>query len=524
MKPHALWLTALTLLTAAWPATAQPRAAIDAMTAARIECTALSGIDFSHDSEAPASITSAKLLPATATTDEVCAVTGYVQPQVQFEVRLPTKRWNGRYFQIGCGGFCGFVNINGCGDMLAKDYVVAANNLGHVGDVLKEPLWGSSLDARRDYGARGTHVTALIAKRLIAAFYGTKPAFSYFRGCSTGGREGLMLAQHFPEDFDGIVAGDPAFAGRLGAIANVWAAQKLFRRGNVPVFDKAALDLLHARTIAACDAIDGVKDGIIDDPRRCRFDPAVLQCPASGGAACLTAEQVAAARAVYDGPRNSAGMRLYPGGMMPGSEGAWGGADTWSLPEGSLRYLMFADQRPNFAYHDFDWDRDLDAVKAQVALYDPVAPDAAPDLTAFHARGGRLILYHGWSDQGVTPLGSLDYYSQVAARQGGMAKIREWFRLFMVPGMFHCRGGNAPNSFDFMPAIAAWVEQGTAPDGIVATQREGERVIRTRPLYAYPATAKYDGKGDVNVSASWRLAMPKAMPDDRIDWIWGPKR
>ncbi|ODP37862.1 tannase/feruloyl esterase family alpha/beta hydrolase [Sphingomonas turrisvirgatae] len=494
------------------------------MTAARIECTALSGIDFSHDSEAPASITSAKLLPATATTDEVCAVTGYVQPQVQFEVRLPTKRWNGRYFQIGCGGFCGFVNINGCGDMLAKDYVVAANNLGHVGDVLKEPLWGSSLDARRDYGARGTHVTALIAKRLIAAFYGTKPAFSYFRGCSTGGREGLMLAQHFPEDFDGIVAGDPAFAGRLGAIANVWAAQKLFRRGNVPVFDKAALDLLHARTIAACDAIDGVKDGIIDDPRRCRFDPAVLQCPASGGAACLTAEQVAAARAVYDGPRNSAGMRLYPGGMMPGSEGAWGGADTWSLPEGSLRYLMFADQRPNFAYHDFDWDRDLDAVKAQVALYDPVAPDAAPDLTAFHARGGRLILYHGWSDQGVTPLGSLDYYSQVAARQGGMAKIREWFRLFMVPGMFHCRGGNAPNSFDFMPAIAAWVEQGTAPDGIVATQREGERVIRTRPLYAYPATAKYDGKGDVNVSASWRLAMPKAMPDDRIDWIWGPKR
>lgn len=527
MKLHQAWLVTLTLLATlciplAGEATAQPRAKTDARTNAGISCAALGRMDFTRDRESPAAITSTKLMPADGGVEEVCAVTGYVQPQVQFEVRLPTKSWNGRYFQIGCGGFCGFVNIAGCGDMLAKDYVVAANNLGHVGDILKEPLWGAGADARRDYGARGTHVTALIAKRLIAAFYGVKPAYSYFRGCSTGGREGLMAAQHFPEDFDGIVAGDPAFAGRLGAIANVWAAQKLFRRGNVPVFDKTALDLLHRRTIAACDGIDGLRDGIVDDPRKCRFDPASLTCPVGQGGACLTTEQVAAAKAVYDGPRNSAGERLYPGGMMPGSEGAWGGADTWSLPEGSLRYLMFVDQRPNYAYHDFDWDRDLDGVRAQVALYDPVAPGAAPDLSAFHARGGKLIVYHGWSDQGVTPLGSLDYYSQVAVRQGGMAAIRNWFRLFMVPGMFHCRGGNAPNSFDFMPGIAAWVEQGTVPDGIVASQRDGDDIVRTRPLYAYPAVAKYDGKGDVNLASSWGPAMPRTMPDDRIDWKWGP--
>ena len=511
----------------ATPANAQTgkivKAQTDAQLVSTISCEALGKVDLTQDQESPATITGAKLVAASPAANEYCAVTGYVQPQVQFEIRLPTKSWNGRYFQIGCGGFCGFVNIAGCGDMLAKDFVVAADNMGHAGDILKEPLWGSSADARRDYGARGTHVTALVAKRVIAAFYGKAPAYRYFRGCSTGGREGLMEAQHHPEDFDGIVSGDPAFAGRLGAIANVWAAQKLFRRGNVPIFDQASLTLLHQRTIAACDAIDGVKDGIIDDPRQCRFDPASLQCSATGGSDCLTAEQVAAAKAVYDGPRNSKGQRLYPGGMMPGSEGAWGGADTWSLPQGSLRYLMFA-QNParDYDYHDFDWDRDLAKVRDQVALYDPVAPGSAPDLAAFHARGGRLILYHGWSDQGVSPLGSLDYYAQVAARQGGVTSLRDWFRLFMVPGMFHCRGGNAPNSFDFMPGIIAWVEKGAAPDGVVASQKDGDTLVRTRPLFAYPAVARYDGKGDVNIAASWHPAMPASTPDGRIDWLWGP--
>lgn len=513
------------MVLAAWSsvhAAEVPKAAVDAQISASTACEQLAALDLSQDPEAPATITRAAVLPEGA--GKVCAVTGYVQPQVQFEVRLPITTWNGRYFQIGCGGFCGFVNIAGCGDMLAKDYVVAANNLGHVGDALRDPLWGSSSDARRDYGARGTHVTALVAKRLIAAFYGKAPAFSYFRGCSTGGREGLMAAQHWPEDFDGIVAGDPAFAGRLGAIANVWAAQKLFRRGNVPVLDRASLTLLHERTMAACDGLDGLKDGIIMDPRQCRFDPASLRCAAGASKDCLTAEQVAAAKAVYDGPRNSAGKLLYPGGMMPGSEGAWGGADTWSLPQGSLRYLMFAkNPAPDYDYHDFDWEHDLDKVRDQVALYDPVAPGAAPDLSAFHARGGRLIVYHGWSDQGVSPLGTLDYYAQVAARTGGMNSTRSWFRVFMVPGMFHCRGGNAPNQFDFMPGLQSWVEQGTAPDGVIATQREGDRVVRTRPLFAYPAQARFTGKGSPDEAANWTARMPRTMPDDRIEWLWGPR-
>jgi feruloyl esterase len=436
---------------------------------------------------------------------------------------LPTHSWNGRYFQIGCGGFCGFVNIAGCGDMLAKDFVVAADNMGHIGDFLSDPLWGTDPDARRDFGARSTHVTALIAKRIATAFYGASPAYSYFRGCSTGGREGLMEAQHHPEDFDGIVAGDPAFAGRLGALSNVWEAQHLFRRSNIPVFDKPALALLHNAVMAACDGLDGVKDGIISDPRLCHFKVATLACPPGKSGDCLTAEQVAAADAVYAGPHDSHGTAMLPGGMMFGSEASWGGADTWTLPQGALRYLEFAQPVPDFDYHDFDWDRDPARVRAQVALYDPVAPGTAPDLAAFHARGGKLILYHGWADQGVSPLNSLDYYSQVAHRLGGIAAIRDWFRLFMVPGMFHCRGGDAPNMFDFMPGIEAWVEQGAKPDGVIATQRAGDAVVRTRPLFAYPEAATYDGKGDVNQAANWQPASPKTAPDDRLAWAWGPK-
>ncbi len=499
------------------------KARTDASLSSALSCAALTKLDLTRDEDAPTAITGAKIVAASEGTAEYCAVTGYVAPQVQFELRLPTHSWNGRYFQVGCGGFCGMISIANCGDMLSAGFAVAADNMGHVGDFLKQPLWGTDPSARRDYGSRGTHVTALAAKRITTAFYGARPAYSYFRGCSTGGREGLMEAQHHPEDFDGIVSGDPAWAGRLGAIANVWQAQKLFDANNAPILDKPALAVLHRATIAACDAIDGVKDGIIADPRACRFDPATLLC-SSAKTDCLTRVQIAAAKAVYDGPRNRAGTLLYPGGMMPGSEGAWGGEDSWTLPAGSLQYLMFATNPGGaYDYHSFDFDRDLPKVRAQVALYDPVAPGAAPDLAAFHARGGKLILYHGWSDQGVSPLGTLDYYAQVAARLGGMAAVRDWARVFMVPGMFHCRGGDAPNSFDFMPSIMAWVERETAPDGVVATQREGSVVKRTRPLFAYPAVAAYDGKGDVNTAASWHKVMPAAMPDDRITWLWGPK-
>jgi feruloyl esterase len=238
----------------------------------------------------------------------------------------------------------------------------------------------------------------------------------------------------------------------------------------------------------------------------------------------LNAAQVAVALALYDGPRNSKGEKLSPGAAPYGSELAWDGFNRRSIADGFLKYLAFAEPRPDFNYRDFNWDTDPELIRAQAALYDPVAPGTAPDLAAFHRTGGKMIAYHGWADPGVPPAGMLDYYGLVAQASGGYPATQEWFRVFMIAGMHHCRGGDAPNKFDFLPAIVAWVEQGTAPNGVIATQHadDGKTVKRTRPLYAYPSVARYDGSGDVNEAANWHEVKATTMPDDRLDWIWAP--
>ncbi len=520
-----LALVATWLAPSAALAQSPPKAATDAHLSAVMPCEALLQVDFTRVPEAPSTLLSARLVKASGGTGEYCDVTGYVQPQIQFELRLPTHSWNGRYFQVGCGGFCGVINIQNCGDVLAQDFAVAADNMGHVGDVFNDPLWAESADLRRDYGRRSTHVTAIIAKAIVERFYGAHPAWSYFRGCSTGGREALMEAAWAPEDFDGLIGGDPAFAGRLGAIANTWDAQHLFKADGSSLFSPAAVATLHKAVLAACDGLDGVKDGIIMDPRACHFRVASLRCAdGAEGQGCLSADEVAAAEAVYDGPRNSKGERLYPGGAQFGSEASWGAMGTTSFPAGAERYLEFTpNPPPQYTYRDFNFDTDPPRIEDALRRYDPVPPGEAPDLTAFERRGGKLIVYHGWADGGVSPINTLDYYSQVAHLQGGMMEVRDWFRLFMVPGMFHCRGGDAPNTFDFMPAIMAWVEKGVAPDGVVATQKDATgAIVRQRPLYAYPEYAAYTGSGDVSQAANWRAAMPRTVPDDRVQWIWGP--
>jgi feruloyl esterase len=503
-----------------------PNAAVDANLSGQTPCADLAKADFTRLPDAVSAILSAAVVPAAPGAPEYCDVKGYVLPQIQFEIRLPTHSWNGRYFQVGCGGYCGVVRIQDCGPALSQNFAVAADNMGHVGDILHDPLFAADPDLRRDYGRRSTHATAVIAKAVVERFYGARPAWSYFRGCSTGGREGLMEAAWAPGDFDGIVAGDPAFAGRLGAIANVWDAQHLLHADGTPVIPADKLMVLHQAILAACDSLDGLKDGILTDPRACHFDVASIECHGGGaGADCLSHEQVLAAKAVYDGPRNSHGERLYPGGSMFGAEASWGtSVDAHSLGIDSLRFLeLWPNPGPGYTYRDFNFDTDPPKTEAAVREYDPVPPGEAPNLTAFEQRGGKLIVYHGWADGGVSPTNTLDYFAQVAARQGGIGKIRGWFRLFMVPGMFHCRGGDAPNTFDFMPAIMAWVEKGVAPDGVVATQHDqAGAVVRQRPLYAYPEQSAYNGQGDANQAASWHPVSPKTMPDDRVAWIWGP--
>jgi feruloyl esterase len=332
----------------------------------------------------------------------------------------------------------------------------------------------------------------------------------------------LSEAQRFPADFDGIVAGDPAFNVRLGGIANIWDAQHLFGTDGTPVIRPEGLILLHRAVLAACDGLDGLVDGIIADPRRCHFDVGRLACPPGGSIGCLRADEVAAAKGVYGGPHDSRGRRLIPGHGLFGSEIQWDSPKPIDLAQGNVSYLDFWPNPPaSFSYRNFDFDRDVPRVRAQAALYDPVAPYTAPDLDEFHRRGGKLILYQGWADSGVSALMILDYRAQVLRRERGRS-IDGWLRLFMVPGMFHCRGGDAPNLFDPLPSLVDWVEHGEAPERIVATQKRGATVLRTRPLVPYPDEARYTGRGEPNDAQNWIAVRPALLPDDRVDWAWAP--
>jgi len=522
------WLAlALTLFSQPVQAKSPPPApaALDAQLKGALECEQLARLDIGPIAGEPLSITRAKVVPASASFKEFCEVEGVIAPQIGFTLRLPTQSWNGRYYQAGCGGLCGAVQIERCGEAQTRDFAVAAQNMGHIGHYWTNAFWAEVPELRADYGKRSTHLVAMASKAIIAAYYGHAPGKSYFQGCSTGGREGLSSAYNYPGDFDGIVAGDMAFPVRQGAIQNNWNAWHMLDADDREIFTKAKLELLHRAVMGECDGQDGLEDGIISDPRRCVFDPRSLECPPGADAGdCLTRAQVLAAIAVYDGPRNSAGQRLSPGGAPYGSELFWNGRSNLDVTEVSLRHLVFPEARRNIHYRDFDWDKDIAAVEPQAALLDAVPPRAEPDLSAFEGKGGKMIAYHGWAD-GIPPGGLLDLYERVWRRQGGLDATRGWFRVFMVPGMGHCRGGDAPNTFDFLSAIVAWVEKGTAPDGVIATQLNGDGSIkRTRPLYAYPSVAEYVGTGDANEAANWRPAAPQSEPEDLIDWIWAPSR
>jgi len=491
---------------------------------AAMECAQLLREDFSRIPGAATTIMGAGVVDDDPGTEAYCSVKGYIQPQIQFEIRLPTKTWNRRYLQTGCGGTCGQVNIQDCEDALERNFAVAAQNMGHVG--YRDGLWASDPYLRTDYGPRSTHVTSVVAKAIIERFYGRKAAFSYLRGCSTGGREGLMAALHWPEDFDGIIAGDPAFPSRQGGIMNNWIARHLNTDDGIPVFGEESLAFLHSRVLDRCDATDGLEDGIIEDPRNCDFNLATVPvCPDGiASADCLTEQQIDAARKLYEGPRDSrTGELLYPGWVVFGSEKSWSPALNINYTDQFLRFMAFAENPPpGYSYRDFNFETDVAALEPYAAVYDPVPPHEDPDMSAFHERGGKLIVYHGWADGTVSPMTSIDFYSEVAQKLGGIDKISGWYRLFMVPGMFHCRGGDVPDQFDALSAIVAWVEKNQAPERIVASQMDGEKVLRTRPLYPYPAVARYSGTGDLNDAANWTPVRPAVMHDDDVKWIWDP--
>jgi feruloyl esterase len=446
-----------------------------------------------------------------------CRVTGVVAPQVKFEVRLPDA-WNGKYQGVGNGALAGYLNVPAMEKAVARGYATASTDTGHVGSPIDGAWALGRPDLVEDFGHRAIHVTTVAAKAIVAAYYGTPPARSYFAGCSTGGRQALMAAQRYPDDFDGIVAGAPAaYMTRLTAASN-WVSQVAHDdpASRIPA---AKLPAIAAAVLAQCDGRDGVVDGLVSDPPRCRFDPKVLRCAGAETDACLTEAQIVTLTKLYDGPRTSKGRRIYPGyppggeigtGTDPGpiSEPNIGGWEAWIVGEqpgiahfiqdAFFRFLAFED--PAWDWRTFDFDTDVARIEAKLG---PAMDAVDPDLRPFRNRGGRLLLFHGWSDPAIPATATIEYYQRLTRRMGGKKRTRKFARLFLAPGMQHCAGGPGPNVFDAIGALETWVEQGRAPAQLVATHATDGVVDRTRPLCPYPEVAHWNGRGDVDDAASF---------------------
>jgi feruloyl esterase len=432
---------------------------------------------------------------------EFCRVTATLTPSkdsdIKIEVWLPTTGWNGKYQAVGNGGWAGTISYPAMATALERGYATSSTDTGHTGArgafALDHP------EKLIDYAWRSEHEMTLKAKQLIQKFYESPIRYSYWVGCSTGGKQGLTAAQRFPEDFDGIIAGAPAnYMIHLHAWS-IWVYQAVHKTPN-SFLEPAHLQLLHAAALQACDGIDGVLDGVIENPKKCKFDPTVTQCAPGTASSCLNADQVAAAKQIYSPARNPrTGEIIFPP-LEPGSELQWGilaGRQPADVAADTFRFIMFKDPTWDAMTLDF---ADIDKFdKIDGGLNNAINPD----LSKFFNRKGKLLMYHGWNDQLIAPENSINYYNSVAKKLGGVSKIDSSFRLFMAPGMAHCNGGEGPSNFDALTALEQWVEQGKAPEKIIAARVENGRVTRTRPLCPYPQEAVYNGSGSTDEAANF---------------------
>ena len=437
-----------------------------------------------------------------------CRVEGIIAPAIRFELWLPpADQWNGMLQGIGNGGMSGFLSYAPLAASLQAGYAAVTTDLGHQGGGIDGSFAIGNPRAVVDWGHRSTHEMTVKAKQIVQAHYGKRQERAYFTGCSGGGRQALMEAQRYPEDYDGILGGDPtADFTHLTTGGRLWQMQVTQGDGYIPA---AKVKTIADAVIATCDAIDGVRDGLLEDPRQCTFDPATIQCKSGDADSCLTPPQAAALKRIYAGARNSKGAPIFPG-YSPGGElgpNGWSSYISGSGPgkgtqlayaAGYLRGLVF--ENPDYDPLGFDWDRDVPAMDAKLAN---IINATNPDLTAFKARGGKLIQYHGWSDPGVAPMSSVNYYEAVLQRMGGAPPVRDFYRLFMVPGMQHCGGGPGPDRFDGLAALRQWVEQGKPPERIVAAHMTGDHIDRTRPLCPYPQKARWNGSTNIDEAASF---------------------
>lgn len=420
---------------------------------------------------------------------------------IRSEVWLPLSGWNGKFLQVGNGGWGGSIQYAALADSLRRGYAAASTDTGHVGTSASFAV--GHPEKLIDFGYRSVHETAVQGKATAAALYGSAPRFSYFDGCSGGGRQSFMEAQRFPEDFDGIIAGAPGFNRTDGAFQSLRAMQAT-HRDPASFIPASKYPMLHQAALTACDADDGLKDGLITDPMRCQFDPAAVACTGADGPSCLTPAQVVAARAIYAPVNDPKTGALVFAGLEPGSEMHWAGIS------GERPHQMYNDLARFILFDDPDWDfRTLDIADLERARQadNGILAATSTDLKPFVDRGGKLLMYHGWEDQNISPSMTVDYYVDVQETMG-KDQVADAVRLFMVPGMGHCRGGDGPDSFDMLAALEQWREQGETPSQVLASKVIDGRVTRTRPLCAYPQVAKYKGTGSIDEAENFACTAP----------------
>lgn len=512
---------------------------------ARLQCASLTSVDLSDAVGVPTRILSAQSKPSRA--GEICVVTGNIAPHIAFEAHLPVQGWTQRYLQTGCGGLCGVLGINvdhaeACQPYQDGELAIASTDMGHQGAHMGDGSFGDNPQQRIDFAYRGVHLTAVAVKALLARYYGQPARYAYFSGCSDGGREALMEAQRYPGDFDGIAAGAPAMNFQVqNSFYHAWMARSNTDAQGHAILTADKLPLLHAAVLARCDALDGLKDGQITDPRRCAFDPSVIQCKGAESKDCLSAAQVATVRKFYTGPHDAQGHRFVVGSVLPGSELNWRGV---FVPENatapimssdialqSLKHLIFETNPPaDMRLGDFHFDTATFArVKQLHGLYDATNPD----IRAFAGHGGKLLLWHGLGDPHISPLNTIAYYNAVQQALG--KDTAQSVRLFLFPGLGHCSGGEGPNQFDLLTPLMQWVEGNHAPERIIAGRpvasgngRPGmppgartpprldpppaRPVDRTRPVFPYPQVAEYNGTGSIDDAANFKAVTPATVP------------
>lgn len=544
------------------------------MRGAAVPCAQLAAHDFSQLPDASVRIASAADVAASGAGPAFCKVEGAVASNARFVLQLPSAGWDGRYFQSGCGGYCGLLDPNAdCQMAFGRGGAIGYSDLGTTG--MQDLAWTLDEGARLDFAYAANHALAVAATAIIAAYYGQPPAHTYFIGCSDGGREALMEAQRFPDDFDGIVAGAPAYLlAFLNAFKHTWQYRANTDANGTPIITAEKAAVLHQAVIDACDRLDGVADGLIFDPRACTFDPATLLCPNGADAPdCLTQAQVDAARKLYSAPVDAQGVAYYPAPTLPyGSELRWvgpGGPTGVGSFDKRIADVYLGSLSLPLPWQDADWNadtlefrpRDFFALLPMAAVYDA----SSPDLSAFRDRGGKLILYHGWADDSISPEGTIAYYAALQRQMGGLEATQRFARLFMFPGVYHCSGGEGPSHWDMVTPITDWVERGIAPSEIVATRYESDvatagggfenpthlaatpaggtapagatpanpaqtpggprdeapsgRVVRTLPAFPYPLQPRYRGSGDVNQAQNYEPVLPATPINDTVAWI-----